>query len=88
MQFYCNFKVPYQKLMAAIKDQALGEQPASLHIYSSYKELRNIHILVGKTMVQSDSRWADSTRNLRGFVTLFGSAAEGGISCIHHPLKA
>ena len=88
MEFYLNFKVPYPKMMGAIKDQALGEQPSSLHIYSSSTEVKNIHILVRNTMEQSDSRWVDSTRNFPGLVTLFGPATEGGISCTHHPLKA
>ena len=88
MEFYSNFNVPYPNMMGAIKDQASGEQPVSLHIYSSSKEVKNVHILVRNTVEQSDSRWADSTRTFPGFVTLFGPATEGGISCTHHPLKA
>jgi len=45
------------------QDQALDEQPASLHVYSSSKEVKNIHAMVRNTTEQSDRIWADSTGN-------------------------
>ena len=77
MEFYSNFKVPYSKVMGTIKDQALYEQPDSLHIYSSSKEVKNMHTWVKNTTEHLDRIWADSTRNWPGFVTPFGQANKG-----------
>ena len=81
MEFYPNLKVPYSKVMGTIKDQAFDEQPDSLHIYLSSKEVKNMHTWVRNTMEHSDRMWADSTGNWPGFVHLLGLEGEGMIDC-------
>ena len=57
--------------------QAPSTQPASPHIHSSPKEVKNIHALVKETVEHSDSLWKDSTGNWPGFVHLLGLEGEG-----------
>jgi len=59
------------------QDQALYEQPASLHIHSSSKEVKKVR----NTIEQSDRIWADSTGNCPDFVHLLGLEGEGMIDC-------
>ena len=63
------------------QDQALNKQPASLHIHSSPKEVKNIHALVKNTLEYSDRMWADSIENWPGFVHFLGLEGEGMIDC-------
>ena len=45
-------------------EQAPSMQPASPHVHSSTKEVKNIHALVKKTVEHSNRIWADLTENL------------------------
>jgi len=57
-------------------------QPASLHIHSSPKEVKNIHALVKNTLEHSDKMRADSAGNCPGFVHFLGLEGEGVIDCL------
>jgi len=59
----------------------MDEQPDSLHIHSSPKEVKNIHALVRSTIEQSDRMWAYLTENWPGFLHLLGLEGEGMIDC-------
>ena len=72
---------PFQTRDGDHQDQALNMQPASLHIHSSPKEVKNIYALVKNTLEHSDRIWADSTGNWPGFVHLLGLEGEGMIDC-------
>jgi len=63
------------------QDQAMDEQPDSLHTHSIPREVKNIHALVRSTIEQSDRMWVDSTENLPDFVHLLGLEGEGMIDC-------
>ena len=88
MEFYLNFKVPYPKMMGAIKDQGLGEQPESPHIHSSPKEVQNIHAMV-RNFISNDLHQLPSSNSFwPGFVSLTECKSEGQISCTHDQIKA
>ena len=63
-------------------DQAPSTQPASPHIHSSPKEVKNIHALVKETVEHSDSLWTDSTENWPDFMHLWGLEGEGINDCL------
>jgi len=66
-------------MMGDHQEQAPSTQPASPHIHSSPKEVKNIHALVKETVEHSDRIWADSTENWPSFVHLLGLKDEGMI---------
>ena len=63
-------------------EQAPSTQPASPHIHSSSKEVKNTHALVKEVVEHSDRTWADSTANWPGFVHLLGLEDEGMNDCL------
>ena len=63
-------------------DQASSTQPASPHILSSSKEVKNTHALVKEVMEHSDRTWADSSENWPGFVHLLGLEGERMNDCL------